>query len=114
MEAKAILSKALDYATDYPGLTPEQIKKIRMTNVGCGVQTLNLISLTFILAASGGCREAQGNGQFKAQCTARFDSSSNLSPRNQPLFHANIEHSKRQGKYLKAWWSPSRSQMLPE
>lgn len=48
---QTILSKVLDYATDYPGLSQEDIKKIRMTNVACGVQTVNLITLTFILLA---------------------------------------------------------------
>jgi HPt (histidine-containing phosphotransfer) domain-containing protein/PAS domain-containing protein len=48
---QTILSKALDYATDHPGLSHEDIKKIRMTNVACGVQSVNLITLTFILLA---------------------------------------------------------------
>lgn len=49
---QSILSKALDYATDHPGLSHQDIKKIRITNVACGVQSVNLITLTFILLAS--------------------------------------------------------------
>lgn len=48
---KEFFSNILDYATDHPGLTAEDIKKIRMTNIACGVQSLNLLSLAFIVLA---------------------------------------------------------------
>ncbi len=46
-----LVSAALNYGSDHPGLTPEDIKKIRMTNIACGIQSLNIVSLTLIIMA---------------------------------------------------------------
>ncbi len=43
---KDLFSTILDYSTHREGLGPEDIKKIRMTNLACTVQSLNLFLLT--------------------------------------------------------------------